>query len=129
MPRARAQILKLPEPAGSSCSARRTRSIYLDFSTRQIAGLGIDQQAVLTSLQQQNAVAPSGIVQAGPERISLRVSGHFTSEESLRAVNIRVNDRFFRLTDVATITPRLCRPAAAVVPLQRPAGDRHSPSA
>ena len=59
---------------------------------------------MLNSLQQQNAVAPSGIVQAGPEQVSLRVSGQFTSVESLRAVNIRVNDRFFRLADVATIT-------------------------
>ena len=59
---------------------------------------------MLQSLQTQNAIAPSGVVQAGPETVSLRVSGQFTSEESLRAVNIRVNDRFFRLTDVATIT-------------------------
>jgi len=68
---------------------------------------------VLTSLQQQNAVAPSGIVQAGPETDEPRVSGRFTSVESLRAVNIRVNDRFFRLTDVATITRGYVEPAAA----------------
>ena len=73
--------------------------------------MGIDQQAVIAALQAQNAIAPSGVVQAGPERISVRVSGQFTSEESLRAINLRVNDRFFRLSDVATITPRLRRPA------------------
>ena len=99
--------------------------IYLNFSTRHIAGLGVDQQAVLKSLQAQNAVAPSGVVQAGPEQVSLRVSGQFNSEESLRAVNLRVNDRFFRLTDIATITRGYRRSAAADVPLQRPAGDRH----
>ena len=36
--------------------------IYLDFSTQHVAGLGIDQQAVLQSLQAQNAVAPSGVI-------------------------------------------------------------------
>ena len=41
---------------------------------------------MIQSLQQQNAVAPSGVVQAGAERVSLRVTGQFTSEESLRAV-------------------------------------------
>ncbi len=49
------------------------------------------------SISTQNAVAASGVVQAGPERVSLRVSGQFTSEESLRDVNLRFNDRFFRL--------------------------------
>ena len=56
------------------------------------------------TLQAQNAVVPSGVVEAGPERIVLRVGGQFISEESLRAINLRVNDRFFRLSDLVTIT-------------------------
>src|SRR6185503_17489273 len=48
------------------------------------------QQAVLKSLQEQNAVAPSGVIQAGPEQVTLRVSGHFKSVASLEAVNLRV---------------------------------------
>ncbi len=101
---ARSLILKLPDAGKVELLGVQDEVVHLDFSIRHVAGLGIDQQAVLKSLQEQNAVAPSGIVQAGPETVSLRVSGQFTSEESLRAVNIRVDDRFFRLTDVATIT-------------------------
>jgi len=101
---ARGQILKLPGAGKVELLGVQDEVVHLNFSTRHIAGLGVDQQSVLTSLQQQNAVAPSGIVQAGPETVSLRVSGQFTSIDSLRAVNIRVNDRFFRLSDVATIT-------------------------
>ena len=101
---ARSLILKLPDAGKVALLGVQDEVVHLDFSIRHVAGLGIDQQAVLRSLQEQNAVAPSGIVQAGPERVSLRVSGQFTSAESLRAVNIRVNDRFFRLTDVATIS-------------------------
>jgi multidrug efflux pump subunit AcrB len=44
------------------------------------------------------------VIQAGPERVSVRVNGQFTSEASLRAINLRINDRFFPLTEVATIT-------------------------
>ena len=58
----------------------------------------------MASLQGQNAVTPSGVFEAGPERISVRVNGQFASEASLKAINLRVNDRFFPLTDVATIT-------------------------
>ncbi|WP_421994642.1 efflux RND transporter permease subunit [Reyranella sp.] len=101
---ARSQILKIPGAGRVELLGVQDEVIYLDFSTQHIAGLGIDQQAAINSLQQQNAVVPSGVVQAGPERVSLRVSGQFTSVESLRAVNIRVNDRFFRLSDVATIS-------------------------
>ena len=98
--------------------------IYLEFSTQQMAALGIDVNALMQALQAQNAVVPSGTVDAGPERIAIRVSGEFTSEESLKAINFRSNDRFFRLSDIATGQARLCRSAAADVPLQRRAGDR-----
>ncbi len=101
---ARTEILKIHGAGKVELLGVQDEVIYLDFSTRHVAGLGIDQQAVLQSLQAQNAVAPSGVVQAGPERVSLRVTGQFTSEESLRAINIRVGDRFFRLTDIATVT-------------------------
>src|SRR4029077_6345486 len=71
---------------------------------RQIAALGIDEQALIATLEAQNAIVPSGVIEAGPERVSVRVREQFMSEESLRNVNVRVNDRFFRLSDVATIT-------------------------
>jgi multidrug efflux pump len=101
---ARAEILKLAGAGRVELLGVQDEVVYLNFSTRQIAGLGLDLQAVMQSLQQQNAIVPSGVVQAGPERVSLRVSGQFTSTESLRAVNLRVSDRFFRLSDVATVT-------------------------
>ncbi len=105
MPSRRApQILKIPGAGKVELLGTQDEVIHLNFSTRHVAGLGLDQQAVLNSLQQQNAVAPPGVIQAGPEQVTLRVSGHFKSVQSLEAVNLRVNDRFFRLSDIATIT-------------------------
>ncbi|MFC3751152.1 efflux RND transporter permease subunit [Aquamicrobium ahrensii] len=100
----RSRILTIENAGKVELIGAQDEAIYLEFSTRQVAALGLDQQAILDSLQAQNAITPSGVVQAGPERISVQVSGQFTSEEDLRAVNLRVNDRFFRLSDVATIT-------------------------
>lgn len=100
----RTRVLSIPNAGKVELVGAQDEVIYLEFSTRQIAALGLDQQAVIESLQAQNAVSPSGVIQAGPERIAVRVSGQFTSEESLRAINLRVNDRFFRLSDVATIS-------------------------
>ena len=100
---ARAKILTVPNVGRVDLIGAQNEAIYLEFSTRQIAALGIDAQAVMNTLAAQNAVTPSGFVQAGPEQIAIRVSGQFTSEESLRGVNLRINDRYFPLTDVATI--------------------------
>ena len=77
--------------------------IHLEFDPRRIANLGLDLQSVIQAVQQQNAIVPSGVIQTGPERVSVRVSGQFVSEESLRSFNLRVNDRFFRLSDVVDI--------------------------
>lgn len=100
----RAKVLTVPDVGKVDILGAQDEVIYLELSTRKVAALGFDIKAVMTSLQGQNAVAPSGVFQEGPERISVRVNGQFTSEASLKAVNLRINDRFFPLTDVATIT-------------------------
>jgi multidrug efflux pump subunit AcrB len=107
---ARSKALTVPNIGQVQILGARDEVIYLDFSTRKAAALGLDYQAIAASLQAQNAITPSGTVEAGPERISVRVDGQFTSEASLRAINLRVNDRFFPLTDVATVRRGLADP-------------------
>ncbi|MET3580827.1 multidrug efflux pump subunit AcrB [Mesorhizobium robiniae] len=101
---ARTKILTVPDVGKVEIVGAQNEAIFLEFSTRKIAALGIDRSSIISTLQAQNAVTQSGFIEAGPERIALRVGGRFISEESLRAINLRVNDRFFPLTDVATIT-------------------------
>jgi multidrug efflux pump subunit AcrB len=100
---ARAKILTVPNVGKVELIGAQDEVVYLEFSTRQLAALGLSQQIVVDAIRSQNAIAPSGTVEAQGERISIRVSGQFTSEGSLRSINLRVNDRFFRLRDVATI--------------------------
>jgi multidrug efflux pump subunit AcrB len=111
---ARAKILTVPNVGKVDIIGAQDEAIYLEFSTRKIAALGIDRQAIVATLQAQNAVTASGFVQAGPERIALRVGGQFTSEDSLRAINLRVNDRFFPLTDVAAIRRGYVEPPSSL---------------
>jgi multidrug efflux pump len=110
----RAKVLTVPDVGKVDILGAQDEVIYLEFSTRKIAALGLDVHAIMASLQGQNAVAPSGLFQEGPERISVRVNGQFTSEASLKAVNLRINDRFFPLTDVATITRGYADPATTL---------------
>lgn len=81
----------------------RKEVIYLDFSPEKMAAIGVNQQQVQATLAAQNAIVPSGVIEAGDERILVRVGGQFMSAKSLEDVNLRVGERFFRITDVATI--------------------------
>jgi multidrug efflux pump subunit AcrB len=99
----RAKVLQVPNVGRVDIVGTQNEVIYLEFSPRKVAALGLDQRSIIASLQAQNAITPSGVLQAGPERVAVRVSGQFTSEESLKAINLRVNDRFFPLTDIAAI--------------------------
>ncbi|AZC47875.1 MULTISPECIES: efflux RND transporter permease subunit [Pseudomonas] len=100
----RAEIREVPNLGKVEMVGEQDEVIYLNFSTRKLAALGIDQRQVLQSLQAQNAVTPAGVIEAGPERISVRTSGQFASEKDLATVNLRLNERFYRLADIAEIS-------------------------
>ncbi len=100
---ARAEVREVPNIGKIELVGTQDEVLYLKFSTRKLAALGIDQRQVMQALQQQNAVTPAGVIEAGPERISVRTTGQFASEKDLQTVNLRINDRFFRLSDIADI--------------------------
>jgi multidrug efflux pump subunit AcrB len=101
--RLRTELLRVRDVAKVELVGVQDEKIYLEFSTQQVAALGLDSNTLIQTLQQQNALSPSGTVDAGPERIAIRVSGEFTSEKSLKDINFKFNDRFFRLSDIATV--------------------------
>lgn len=100
---ARAEVRDVPNIGKIELIGTQDEVLYLNFSTRKLAALGIDQRQVMQALQSQNAVTPAGVIEAGPERISVRTTGQFASEKDLQTVNLRINDRFFRLADIADI--------------------------
>ena len=108
----RAEIRQVDNLGKVQLVGQQDEVIYLNFSTRKLAALGLDQQQVVGALQAQNAVTPAGVIEAGPERISVRTSGQFKSEKDLETVNLRLNDRFYRLADIADIERGYRDPAA-----------------
>src|ERR1700686_3044109 len=101
--RVRAELISVPDAAKIDLLGTQDEKIYLEFSTQQLAAMGLDVSQLVQTLQAQNAIQPSGTVDADVEKIAVRVSGEFTSEESLKDVNFRVNNRFFRLSDIAKV--------------------------
>ena len=82
----------------------RDQVVYLEFSTEKLATLGVSQAEVQATLAAQNAILPSGEIDAGNERILVRLGGSFERAQNLTDVNLRVGDQFFRLTDVADLS-------------------------
>ena len=101
--RVRAELLSVPDVAKIDLLGTQDEKIYLEFSTQQLAAMGLDISELIQTLQAQNAIQPSGTVDSEAEKIAIRVSGQFTSEESLKAINFRFNGRFFRLSDIAKV--------------------------
>lgn len=100
----RKQVAALPAAGKTALLGEQEERIYIEFSTARLAALGLNQQQVLATLANQNAIAPSGVIQDGPERVLVRVDGQFDDAEAIEAVNLRVGERFFNLGDVATVT-------------------------
>ena len=130
----RSRLLNVPDVSKIEVLGAQDERIFVQFSTRHIAGLGLDRSQLIAALQAQNAVIPSGVVQTGDEKLTLRVSGAFESENDLLAINIPVNGRLIRLRDIAEIRRTFVdppqpmfrvngRPAIGLAIAMRPGGD------
>jgi multidrug efflux pump subunit AcrB len=99
----RSKLLQVPDVAKIEMLGTQDETIFIEFSTRQLAGLGLDQSVFVDALRAQNLILPSGTIQTGAETLALRVTGTFDSEEDIRNVNFVANGRTIRLRDIAQV--------------------------
>ena len=100
---ARSKLLHVPDVSAVELIGEQDEVIYIEFSMQELASLGINREALIAALQQQNIVRPSGIVQTGDEAISVRVSGAFRSEQDILDINFAIGDRMIRISDIARV--------------------------
>ena len=101
--RIRKQLLRVPDVSKVEILGAQDERIFVEFSTKVLAGLGIDRASLIASLQAQNAVSPAGALQTGDETLALRVTGAFENEKDILDVNIASNGRLIRLRDIAEV--------------------------
>jgi multidrug efflux pump subunit AcrB len=106
----RSKLLLVKDVSKIEILGAQDEQIYVEFSTSQLAGLGIDRAALVDALQAQNAVIPAGSLQTGDEKLSIRVTGAFRSENDLLDVNFSSNGRLIRLRDIAEVRRSLSDP-------------------
>ncbi|MEI7429770.1 MAG: efflux RND transporter permease subunit [Betaproteobacteria bacterium] len=86
--------------------------IYIEISHARLAMLGLDPLVIIDALQKQNAMASAGFFETASDRVQIRVSGEFTSLESVQAIGVHANGKILRLGDVAKIKRGLVDPPA-----------------
>ncbi|MGH6690952.1 MAG: efflux RND transporter permease subunit, partial [Gammaproteobacteria bacterium] len=100
---AHSRLLLVPDVSKIEIIGAQDEQVFLEFSTQRLAALGLDYPALVAALQAQNAVRPTGVLQTGEERLSLRVSGAFDTELDILDVTFTVGDRTVRLGDIAEV--------------------------
>lgn len=108
----RRSLMSLHDIGKISLIGDQQEQIVIAFSPRQLAGMGLDIEQISAALKAQNAIAPAGTIRTGEDNVALRVSGALSSEASLRAVTLHINDRYIPLTDIATVTRQAAEPPA-----------------
>jgi multidrug efflux pump subunit AcrB len=106
----RSRLLTVPDVSKIEILGAQDELIFVEFSTQQLAGLGIDRAALIAALRAQNAVIPSGDLQTGDEKLQIRVSGAFKSENDILDVNFLSNGRLIRLRDIGQVRRALADP-------------------
>ena len=99
----RSRLLLVPDVSKIELLGAQDERIFVEFSMQELASLGIDRSALISALQAQNIVRPSGTIQTGDEDLSLRVSGAFQSEQDVANINFVVGGRMLRLSDIAQV--------------------------
>ena len=106
----RSKLLQVPDVAKIEVLGAQDERIYIEFSTEKLAGMRLNLQTIIGTLQAQNLLRPSGVINTDQERVYLRVSGAFDNERDIENVNIVMGERIVRLGDIATVKRGLVDP-------------------
>ncbi|MCJ8144168.1 efflux RND transporter permease subunit [Ancylobacter sp. A5.8] len=99
----RSKLLHVPDVAKVEILGAQDEQIFVEFSMRELASLGINRAALVDALRAQNVVQPAGTIQTGDEKLAIEVSGAFGSEQDIANINFAVDGRMLRLSDIATV--------------------------
>ncbi len=89
----------------------QNEKIYIDFSSKRMAELGIDPLRVASALKAQNEMEPAGEVISYLDITRLRISGDFNSVKSIQDIGIKAGDKVYRRGDVCHIYRSYADPA------------------
>ncbi|QGZ61422.1 efflux RND transporter permease subunit [Paraburkholderia acidisoli] len=99
----REQLLHVPDVGKVDYFGDQKERIYIEIPNTQLTRLGISPTQLGQVIGAQNSVSPAGTLTTADDRVFVRPSGQFDDLNAIANTLVRVNDRTFRLGDIATI--------------------------
>jgi multidrug efflux pump len=100
----RQQFLQIPSVSKVELYGVQDEKIYIEFSQKKFAQLGIPFDAIVGQLNAQNSVESTGVLVTPTDNLQVRVTGAVKSTKDLENLQLRANGITFRLGDFATVT-------------------------
>ena len=119
--RVRQRLLRVPDVAKVELFGAQAERVFVEISQQRLAQLGLDMNQVVAQLGAQNAVEGAGVLDAGAERLQVRIGGQFNSIDELKRLPIRAINpatgaaSSLRLADIAEIRRGYVDPPAVKV--------------
>jgi multidrug efflux pump len=89
--------------------------LYIDFSHRKLAELGLSVPDVMAVVSNENAMAAGGFVDTAHDRVYVRPGNSVDGVEALRAIPISAGGHRVRLGDIATVSRGTVDPPSATM--------------
>ncbi len=102
--RVRQELLRLPNVSKIELVGVQDDKIYVELSSKKLASLGIDVQAIAQALATQNAIVSPGSVETRDSAVALRVSGQADSVQAVSDLLLRAGGQTLRLGDIAAVS-------------------------
>ncbi|MBV8159020.1 MAG: efflux RND transporter permease subunit, partial [Dyella sp.] len=99
----RAELLRVPGVGKVDFLGDQNQHVYVEVTNARLSKLGISPQQLAQAINQQNAVAPAGVLTTADDRVFVRPTGQFDNVDALRDMLLHINSQTFRLGDIATI--------------------------
>jgi len=100
----RQQFLQIPSVSKVELYGVQDEKVYIEFSQKKFAQLGIPFDAIVSQLNAQNSVESTGVLVTPTDNLQVRVTGAVKSTKDLENLQLRANGITFRLGDFATVT-------------------------
>jgi multidrug efflux pump subunit AcrB len=112
----RQQLLRVKDVAKVEQFGVQDEKIFVEIPQKRLVQLGLDLNAVLSQLGQENAVENAGTIQTPLDVLQVRIDGQFETEEQLRAMPIRGSSgQQVKLGDIAKVKRGYVDPAVVKV--------------
>ncbi len=102
--RVRQRLLKVRHVNKVAVFGAQDEKIFVEFSQKRLAQLGLDLNQVLAQIGQQNAVESAGVISSPTDSVQVRVAGQFNSVDELKLFAIRAGGNSLKLGDIAQVT-------------------------